>query len=247
MKKYIFLVLFVFGSMASQSQILITLLLGDKLNSESLEFGLDGGVNWTHISGLETKSFARKWNLGFYFNIQMKNQWFLHTGVLVKSNFGVDHLTDNDMNTLGEQIYETLDGDRWEGDYSHRMNTFQVPAMIKYKFKNHMYVALGPQFNLSYKSWNQFDSDVEGSDATLKSYNREKINRFDVGIAAGLGYTLFKGTGWTFGAKYYYGFLDVFKDVSGTKNSSIYAVINIPVGAGKAKKKREESKLEEQN
>ncbi len=108
-----------------------------------------------------------------------------------------------------------------------------------------MYVALGPQFALSYKSWIQFDSDVDGKEATLKANNREKINRFDVGVAAGLGYTLFKGTGWTFGAKYYYGFLDVFKDIPGTKNSSIFALINIPVGAGKAKEKREEKKKED--
>jgi hypothetical protein len=34
----------------ANSQVLISLLLGDKLNSEKLKFGLDGGVNFATIS-----------------------------------------------------------------------------------------------------------------------------------------------------------------------------------------------------
>ena len=53
----------------------------------------------------------------------------------------------------------------------------------------------------------------------------------------GLGYNLFKGTGWTFGVKYYYGFVNVYKDMPGTKNSSIFLKLNIPIGAGEKPKK----------
>jgi hypothetical protein len=74
MKKNILIISLLILSFNVQSQVLITLLLGDKLNSPNLEFGLEGGVNWTTISGLETNSFARKWNLGFYFDIRIKNQ-----------------------------------------------------------------------------------------------------------------------------------------------------------------------------
>ncbi|NOX84901.1 MAG: PorT family protein, partial [Chlorobi bacterium] len=100
MKKILFILLFLVSGYTAQSQILITLLLGDKLNSEGLEFGLEGGINWTNISGMETHNFARKWNLGFYFDFRLKNQWWLYTGVLVKSNMGVDNLTDKDLDFL---------------------------------------------------------------------------------------------------------------------------------------------------
>ena len=40
-----------------QSQVLISLLLGEKLNTGAIEFGLEGGINWTQISGLETKLY----------------------------------------------------------------------------------------------------------------------------------------------------------------------------------------------
>ena len=108
MKKYFLVIFLLFAGFTSQSQVLISLLLGDKLNSEALEFGLEGGLNWTQISGMETKNFSRKWNLGFYFDIRMKNQWFLYTGVLVKSNFGVDKLTDGDLKTIGATNYNSI-------------------------------------------------------------------------------------------------------------------------------------------
>ncbi len=236
------IIIFLLMGIGSQSQILITLLLGDKLNSDGLEFGLEGGFNWTNISGMETHNFARKWNLGFYFDIRLKNQWFLYTGVLVKSNMGINKLTDKDLDALEATKYVGNDGQRLLGDYSQKINYFFVPVLIKYKFKNHLYAELGPQFGLKYKAWIEFASDVEGRDAIIKEYNKDKIKRLDAGIMVGLGYILFKGTGWTIGVKYYYGFVDVYKDISGTKNSSIYLKLNIPIGAGEKSEKKKKDK-----
>ena len=241
MKKYLVLIIFLVAGIAAQSQILITILLGDKLNSDDLEFGLEGGLNWSEISGLETSNYLMNFNLGFYFDIRMKNQWSFYTGVLVKSNLGVEKLTDNDMNLLKATIYTNLDNQKLAGDYSQKMNYFLVPALARYRFKNQLYAELGPQFGLMYKSWIQFESDIEGRDAIIKEYNKDKINKLDAGIMVGLGYTLLEGTGWTIGAKYYYGFIDVYKDISGTKNSSFFVKLNIPIGAGeKAKQKNAE-------
>ncbi len=238
MKKYLLLFLMLTIGFTAQSQILITLLLGDKLNAPGLEFGLEGGINWTTISGLESKEYASKWNLGFYFDIRIKNQWSLYTGVLVKSNMGIDNLTDNDLTNFGvtKFVYHEQE---IEGVYSHKMNTFLVPALVRYRFKNHIYTELGPQFGLAYKSWVEFESDIEGHDVTVKNYNKESINKIDAGIMAGVGYTLFKGTGWTIGAKYYYGFVDVYKNIAGTKNSSFFLKLNIPIGAGEKSKKKD--------
>ncbi len=191
---------------------------------------------------MDTEDYARKWNLGFYFDIRIKNQWSLSTGVLVKSNFGVDKLSDNDLISIGATNYNTLDTTTLEGDYSMKISSFMVPVLIRYKFKNYFYAELGPQFSLMYNSWVEFESDIEGRDAIIKEYNKEKINKIDVGIMVGVGYQLYKGTGWTIGAKYYYGFVDVFKDVSGTKNSSIYLKLNIPIGAGEVSQQKSAEK-----
>lgn len=241
MKKLILILIMALWSFQSHSQVLITLLLGDKLNSDGLEFGLEGGVNWAQISGMESESAVRLWNLGFYFDIRLKNQWSLYTGTLVKAELGGNKLTDGDLNFLEATIYEDFDDPamRLDGDYSQKMNYFLVPVLIKYKFENHLYLEAGPQFGLMYRAWVQFDSDIDGKDATMKEYNDEKINRIDAGLMAGLGYQLFKGTGWSFGVKYYYGLVDVYKDLSDTKNNSIFLKMNIPVGAGKKPEKKE--------
>lgn len=227
MIKYFLTLSLLICGLNSQSQVLISLLLGDKLNSEGLEFGLEGGYNWSKVSGMETNKSLSTFNLGFYFDIRLKNQWYLYTGVLVKANLGMDKLTANDLVFLQAEVYEQ------EGDYSQKMNYFLVPILPKYKFKNHFYVEVGPQLGLMYKSWVEFNSDIEGTTATISEYNEDMINKFDAGMMAGLGYTLLKGNGMTIGVKYYYGFIDVYKGRSGTKNSSLFLKLNIPIGAEK--------------
>lgn len=225
------------AGLVGQSQVLITLLLGDKLNSDGLEFGLEGGINWTQVTGMETKNFARKWNLGFYFDIRLKNQWFLNTGVLVKANMGVDNLTDNDLDYLNATIYYNDSSSRIAGSYGQKMNYFLVPALVKYKFKNGLFAAAGPQFGLMYKSWVQFDSDVKGNDAVIKEYNKELINKIDAGIMAEFGYSFFRGAGLSLGVKYYEGFVHVYKN-SDTRNRSFFVYATLPIGASeKAKQK----------
>ncbi len=230
MKKLFTLLLTLSMAYTSHSQVLIALLLGDKLNSGKIEFGLDGGVNYSRIANMDSNSFNSELNLGFYFDIRMKNQWYLNTGVLVKSTLGLDKLTEEDLEFLGATTYDA------EGDYKQRLNYFLVPALARYKFDNHMYVELGPQFGLLTKGYIQFDSDVDGNEARIRETNTDMINRFDMGLAGGAGYRLLKGLGWTIGLRYYYGFLDVYKDRSGTKNSSLFLKLNVPIGLSVEKK-----------
>ncbi len=230
MKKIFLLIFALFIGYTSQSQVLIALLLGDKLNSGKIEFGLDGGVNFSTIGNMDSNSWSREYNLGFYFDFKMKNQWYLNTGVLVKSTLGLDKLTEKDLNFLGATTYGT------DGDYRQRISYFIVPALAKYKFDNHIYVELGPQFGLARKAFIQFDSDIDGNETRIRETNTDMINRFDMGLAAGTGFRFLKGLGWTAGVRYYYGFIDVYKDLSGSKNSSLFLKVNFPIGLSADKK-----------
>jgi hypothetical protein len=46
MKKSLLIFFLFLSGVSSQSQVLITLLFVDKLNTPELEFGLEGGVMW---------------------------------------------------------------------------------------------------------------------------------------------------------------------------------------------------------
>ena len=232
MRNKFLLITFLLFSVSMQSQILIALLLGESLNTGKIEFGLDGGVNYSNIGSMESSDQFRKWNLGFYFDIKLKNQWYLNTGVLVKSELGLDDLTESDLEFLGATLYEE------EGEYSQSISYFLVPALARYKFQNHMYAEIGPQFGLAYQAHIQFHSDVDGIEINAKENNRDMINRFYMGLAAGACYRLLKGLGWTIGVRYYYGFLDVYKDRSGTNNSSLFLKVNVPFGLSQEKKDR---------
>jgi len=223
------------------SQVLITLLLGDKLNTGKIEFGLEGGNNWSSISGFEADKYLSTLNLGFYFDIRLKNQWFLNTGTLVKAKLGVDHLTQNDLDFLGTEVYYDDNGVRFQGDYSQQISYFLVPALIKYKFKNHIYIEAGPQFGLMYNAWVEYNSNIDDKDGRIKEYNEDNINRIDAGLMAGVGYQLLKSKGMQLGIKYYYGLVDVYKEKSGTRNSSLFLKVSIPIGADKNMKDQNSS------
>ena len=227
MKKIIILLSFALISTAAQSQVLISLLLGDKLNAPGLEFGLEGGYSLSTLTGMESSSGLSTFALGFYFDILLKNQWYLNTGVMVKSKQGVAKLSQNDLDFLQADIYEE------PGDYRQIINYFQVPALIRYKFKNHLYIEAGPQAGLRHKAYVEYNSDVEGKTARVREYNDDMTQRLDGGVTGGVGYILKKETGMTLGIKYYYGLGDVYKDKSGTKNRYLLLKFNVPIGAKK--------------
>jgi hypothetical protein len=237
MKKLAAVFLFLFLSFQSHSQILMTVLFGDKLNSDGIEFGLVGGINWAAIERMDSRHYDMKWNLGYYFDIRLKNQWSLYTGVLMKANNGLGKLTNQDLVFLNASTY--TDGTEEDlpikGEYKQKINAFMLPVLAKYTFKNHFHLELGPQFALMYRSFIEFTSDIEGRDLIMKEYNSDDIHKIDAGILAGMGYRLMKGKGWTIAGKYYQGFTNVYKNRKGSHNRSFFVELNIPIGAGKKK------------
>ena len=242
MKKVCFIVLMFLVGYTAQSQVLISLLLGDKLNSGNLEFGLEGGYNFSNISGFESSKSIGNFNIGFYFDIRIKDHWSLYTGVLVKSNLGADRLSAADLDKLGIPTYDE------PGDYSQVLKYFVVPALAKYTFDDRIYIEGGPQFALLSKAFVEYNSDIDGRDARIRSKNKSDVNPIDMGLTIGTGYRLTdKVSGMTIGVKYYYGLVNVYKGQSGTNNSSLFLKLNVPIGAGKASKKKAEGKGEETN
>ena len=83
----VFIVLMLY-LLALNGQVLITILLGDALNTEKIEFGLVGGWNHSNINTIEDSKGLNSFDLGFYFHFLIKNSSYFSTGVLVKSNVG---------------------------------------------------------------------------------------------------------------------------------------------------------------
>lgn len=238
MKRIILLLAFLLTAYTANSQVLISLLFGDALNSPNVEFGLDGGVNFANISNLETSKSLAIFNLGFYFDIKLKNQLMLHTGVGVKSSQGANHLTpyslDNpDLDALFEEGYVT-----------RKINNFSVPILLKYRFAGRFHVEAGPMLSLRAKGNDEFKNTVvDEDDITYTLQVQDNYKRIDAGIMAGAGIKLNKKIPKSsqLGVRYYYGLVDPLIDNPGKSQnfSSWYLYFSIPIGVQKAEKTAE--------
>jgi len=235
-KKYVLsIVVVLFTIQFANSQVLISLLFGNKLNTEQLKFGLEGGLNVSDISNLETSKNAVNYNLGFYFDIMLNQNphWYVHTGVLIKSTLGAKidpYSLDN----------EDLDDLFVDADVTRKLNYFNVPILARYKFENEVFIDFGPMLGwMLNKSHDEFTADVEfKEDLVYKRKVRDDYHKIDVGLEAGIGYQLEALHGMCLSVKYYQGLMNIVKDDNlGTqRNSVFYVLASIPIGAGERAK-----------
>lgn len=221
-------------SLTSNSQVLISILLGDKLNSGEIEFGLSGGWTNSMIFNEKDADPLNSFHLGFYFDIRLKERLSLYTGVQVKSNLGARgygmkryKIEDNNLDTL-------LQGSVMK----RKLNYFNVPIMIKYRFKNNFYTNAGIQLGLRYKSYDYYYDEVKEKEDLIYKYQiSDQLRRIDAGVTAGLGYKFRYGWEMNIGARYYYGLTNIYKDGQYGNNGALYVFAEIPIGAGKQKEK----------
>ena len=228
-----------------QSQVLISLLLGNKLNSDKLKFGLDGGINFSNISNINPSKIHTGFYLGFYFDILLKEKtpWYIHTGVIVKSPMGANALNPYSLNDPG------LDSLFLNGGVDRKIRYYNVPILIRYKFKKEVFIELGPMLGLlSRKARDEFYTDINSSkDLTYENKIVDDMNRIDLGIMAGIGYHLIKGTGMNFGIRYYQGLRNLPKTKPNKPqlNQSLYLFVSIPIGASEKARAKTEEKMKE--
>lgn len=237
--KFIGILLFTFLSLQVRGQVLISLLLGDKLNSGKVEFGLDGGANYPNIRGLEEGELKGSFNIGFYFDIKTKHpDWMVHTGVLVKASLGASGLPVYSLNNTDlDNIFAT-------GEVQRKINYFNVPIGAKYKFGPRLYAIGAMMPSLRAKAYDIFTASANNDDAEYKRDIRNEIHRLDFGVMGGLGYRLMGGNGMNLTVRYYYGLVDVvINDTTSDQfNTSLYLAVGIPIGAGKAREREQQKK-----
>jgi len=243
MEKHLFsFFLFILISINANSQVLISLLLGDKLNSDKIEFGIDGGFNYSTLHGIESGSYASDLFLGFYFDFKQRNpNWILHTGVQVKSSVGADEVPYNYIEN--EEISAILEGTKYRKEISY----FYVPFTVKYRFLTLFNVEAGVQLGLMHGATDTYKyKPLEGGKLTYELDAKHQIKKLDAGYLVGIGSKLSKeNKSMQCGIKYYRGFVDIDAQniTSGTYNSSIYLYCSIPIGAKKAEKSATKNKL----
>lgn len=231
-----------------QGQVLLSLIFGDKLNSGKVEFGMNGGFNLSYIRGIQESKGQNNWELGFYFDILLKEKspWYAATGVYVKSNVGgrnipLDFSGNRSIDSAVYSEFANLDG-----TVEKKFNTFYVPLNLRYLSKSGFFIEGGAQIGLVFKTHDVYNAEKNGYelnyDAVEGVRNNGLYKWFDGGINGGIGYKSKGSLGWKLGVWYYVGLTNIYKNDLGPKayNSSMYVLATIPIGKKKAEKARAE-------
>ncbi len=232
----------------TQGQVLLSLIFGDKLNSGKVEFGMNGGFNLSYIRGIHESKGQNNWELGFYFDILLKEKspWYLATGVYIKSNVGGRNIPLDfaGNRVINDSVYNGFVNAK--GSVEKKFNTFYVPLNLRYLSKSGFFIEGGAQIGLVFKTHDVYGAEVDGNDLTYKVTKGVRNNGlykwFDGGIDGGIGYKSKGALGWKLGVWYYVGLTNIYKNDLGPKayNSSMYVLATIPIGKKKAEKARAE-------
>lgn len=213
------------------AQILITLIFGEALNTENISFGLATGANVTTLTNIGDAKYQSEFNIGFYFDFKIADNFYIHPEVLVKNRVGARNISP----------YPTSDPDLDElfkdGKVERKISMISVPILAKYRTDNGWGVEGGPQFGLRTKAYDFFTTKVSDlEELELKVDIRDQLVRINAGVAFGLSKKLGRGiAGVTVLARYHMGFVDLYKDNEGDPIQTRGFIVNatVPIGAGK--------------
>lgn len=227
----------------AQSQVLIALVFGDKLNSDGLEFGLHAGMNFSSLTGIEEAKYKSGLNLGFYFDIRLTEKIWLHPEVLIKTSVGARSI---DPYPTGD---ENLDSVLVGSDLERNLGYVQTPILIKYKFVPGWSVEAGIQPALRvFKSQDIFTDVVfEKEDLEFRRNISKQYTLFDFGLSGGFTWRPRKDRGTSIVFRYTHGVVNLLKDDSqpAERNRQFLVGATIPIGVKKAAEKRAAKEAEE--
>jgi hypothetical protein len=227
------IVIFVFVSFGHvRSQILISILFGDALNSEKVEFGLKGGINRSYLHDVPEANGLNNFNLGFYFHLYMKKNAYLSTGLMVKGTVGASGMNTY---TIGNNDFDAL---MENGSLTKKINYFYLPVMYQQRFNQRWYIEGGIMSGLRTTARDIFSTKVLDGDLEYNLKVSDQYTRLDFGMIGGVGYKFQKRAKSTaLGMNYYHGLANVSKiDGSPLKNSFFNLYVKIPIMGAKAKK-----------
>jgi hypothetical protein len=226
LKKTVLLLILATLTITLNAQVLITLLLGDALNTPKIEFGLSGGLAHSYIGTIDNSEGMNTFDLGFYFHILMKNSSYLSTGVHVKTSMGA---TGMPVYSMGDPNFDAIYKD---GTLTKKIPGFYVPILFHQRFNQRWYIEAGPQLGLIHKPVDIFDVGTLDGDLTFKLGVKDQYKHIDAGLLGGVGFKFNKEPkSMSAGVSYYYGLIDVSSNPEyKIKNSAIYLFVKIPIG-----------------
>ncbi len=213
-----------------QAQVLLSLIFGDKLNTEENAFGIHLDYSFNNISNLPESNYQGSFNLGLFFSHKFDDHWEMNLDLLAKYVRGAKGIPAYPL--LDPSLDSQFSGTR----INRRINYLSAPITIRYRNKNGVFLEAGPQFALrTKKAFDYFETDLPDGDLSLKVDIKDQVSQFDISYVFGLGMYIGKDKINALGIRYYGGLINVMKNLeSGNKYSQFAIYTNLPIGRAKA-------------
>ena len=221
--------LLLFWGPKCHSQVILSLLFGDKLNSEESIFGIHVDYSFNELSGYADTNSLNSLNLGLFYNYKFNDRFRGLVELMAKYKRGVEGLAvydlqDPELNDLFE-----------DGEVTRKIKYFSVLPIGQYVTKPGIFLEAGPQISMRIKATDIFFTKTEQGDLELERNIKDNITTFDFGFIAGIGYYVDKAKTLAVGFRYQGGFSDVVKDDGTQQHQQFTLYTNIPIGRNKSK------------
>src|SRR6478672_1407250 len=77
----------------AKGQVLISILFGDKLNTDAIIFGLHTDYSWNKMTSITPQDAAGRLNLSLFFNVRIHDQWRAEIEAIAKYSRGGKGMT----------------------------------------------------------------------------------------------------------------------------------------------------------
>jgi hypothetical protein len=189
--------------------VLIGLLAGSALNSETFNIGFDIGMNFSTLSGLGEASRRKAALFGLFADWRFAEHVHLTTGLIPLSSSGADGLAPV---PFGDPALDSLVS---AGTMTRSINTFDIPIIIKYAPRRSTgpRLGVGPQISFVMGANDRYTAtSPAGTSVVIEQDIEDRLANIDAGIAVDVEWR------WTLlaiGVRYYHGLTDL-RDSAGS-------------------------------
>jgi outer membrane protein with beta-barrel domain len=194
-------------SAPAQGQVLIGMLFGGALASETFNIGFEIGMNLSDVDGLNGASLSRGTLLGLYGSWRFSEHYHLYTAILPLSAKGAK---DADPIALNDP---TLDPLVATGKMSRELGYFDIPVIVQFAQRraDGFRIGAGPQVGILLSAKDRYEGlTPQGTGVTIENDIEGSTQRFDAGVAFDTEYR-FANIPLAIGVRYYYGLTDTMK------------------------------------
>jgi hypothetical protein len=214
----------------ANGQVLIGLLLGDKVTSEKFHLSLNIGANFSDLKGMEDTKIRPGFFLGLGGEWRFAEHWFLQPEIGVFYYVGANNLP-MDYFPPPPEVEDIVTGN----EVSRRLNYFTIPVLLKYGVAgNRLHLGAGGQVGFLTSAQDKYEGTSDnGNPVTVDQDIKDYTVSTDLGLLFNVEYK-FKPDVLSMGivARYYLGLTDTVKDNPGDPvyNSVFSVLLTVPIG-----------------